>query len=392
MRSNRTNTHSWDRFYLQLSSQSAEPLCQAFRYLRFRLAAPLHPNLFENCSSRTKEIAFRSFLSIGTFFACITAPSALFGSALILGVVSKLLRLIGYMHQSAGFTYVKTSAPESSFDPLQSSLTIVSWNQCAVGGGLSIDHGGVVDWRVRINGLANRLVKANPDVMILQEHYDAAVSEALVKKMGDTYPHAFTHIGPNVWGSESGLFVMSKLPIHSFEYIPFKTNDWSLNRGFVVIEIKASTHDTKPLFCIIGTHLKHGNKEEDESIRSKQINQIVEILDKKEKKLPTFLAGDLNIDRGSHEEKSFLSALLEHSYLGEEETCTNRLVGQWKPSLQATWGEKIDYISLFKKTLSNNIGAHFKECLLIRAFDASYNTKTALSDHHGIVAKIQFNL
>lgn len=71
-------------------------------------------------------------------------------------------------------------------------------------------------------------------------------------------------------------------------------------------------------------------------------------------------------------------------------------VAQWDSKARSVWEETIDYISLFKSTHLHDIhlpvmneNATFADCHLVEAFDNSYNTKTALSDHHGIAVVIK---
>lgn len=379
---------SWDRTFLDLSSKCAEPFCYAFRYLRFRMAAPLDGTKFENRQSLIQEIALRSLLGVGTLFALYTAFPFILGASLLLGAGTKLLRAAGYFCQKNGFTHVRGSAPEKSLDPASPELKVLSWNHCGVGGGMSQDHGGVIDWRYRIDAIAASIKKENPDVLVLQEYYDTAFTEALITKLGDTYAHFFIHLGQNLMGSESGVIVLSKYAVHDFSYSAFQNNDWKLNRGFATLEIKATPQDGKACCRIIGTHLIHGDRADDRAKRMAQISQIVDDLSARKETIPTLLAGDSNIERNG-EEGLVLTPYLTHGYLGNEPTCTNRLVAQWDREAKGTWAEMIDIVSLFKEQSGLPVReARVKECHLVKAFDDTYNTKTALSDHHGISAVI----
>jgi hypothetical protein len=61
------------------------------------------------------------------------------------------------------------------------------------------------------------------------------------------------------------------------------------------------------------------------------------------------------------------------------------LTEQWDNEKYKHAGQHIDYIALLRDTASEII----KDCSLVPAFDETYDTKTALSDHHGIVATVQ---
>jgi endonuclease/exonuclease/phosphatase family metal-dependent hydrolase len=272
-------------------------------------------------------------------------------------------------------------ALEKSLD--DSQINLMTWNICGLGGGMSLDHGGVSHWRSRLDAIIEKIKQEDPDVLILQEVYDTDLAEALIERLQDDYAHFFTHLGPNVWGMVGGTMVLSKCAVHHFSHTSFKNNDWTLNRGFATLEIKASPENTAPCARIIGTHCIHGDEVLAKNKRAKQIAQIADHVACQTLAIPTVLAGDLNMERDG-EEGELLSKHLYHAYQGRAATCTNRLTAQWKE--REPCEETIDYISLFKKAL---FGAQLEECRLVKAFDTSYNTKTALSDHHGLVSVLK---
>lgn len=374
---------SVDRLLFNGSSALAEPLCQAFRYLRYRMVAPLDPAKFECRKNLIEEVVLRSFLGIATLSLLIAAPLYVFGSSAVLGIGHKLLRKAAYAFQKNGCTHVRGSAAEKT---ITSPLKVASWNHCGPGGGMSLDHGGVVDWRYRIDKIVAAIESEDPDVAVLQEYYDTAFAEALIARLESKYAHFFIHLGQNEMGSESGVIVLSKAAVSHFSYTAFTNNNWTLNRGFATLEIKASPDANAPLCRLIGTHLIHGDAPEDRSRRMVQVAHIVESIRSQKEPIPTILAGDLNIERDG-EEGEILAPHFRHGYLGEEATCTNRLVAQWDLEAKGTWGETIDYISLYKDAASEHL--ELADCHLIRAFDETYNTQTAISDHHGVSLTIK---
>jgi endonuclease/exonuclease/phosphatase family metal-dependent hydrolase len=189
--------------------------------------------------------------------------------------------------------------------------------------------------------------------------------------------------------------VISKCAVHNFSHTSFENNKWTLNRGFASLELKATPQDALPCARLIGTHLIHGDEAEDKKNRMEQIAQIVNHMARQTLAMPTVLAGDLNIER-DQEEGGILSSRLHHGYQGHNPTCTNRLVAQWDSKAKSVWGETIDYISLLKNAQPDGIripvvdeNVILENCHLVEAFDESYNTKTALSDHHGLAAVIK---
>lgn len=381
---------SCDRIFLDLSSKMAEPFCAVWHLLCFRLVAPLDLQKFENCTTQAKEIATRVVIGLGAVlggFLLCAIPVPLLCSVAVLGVGSKVFRAIGFALQTEGYTHVRGAASEKALDPQKPQMKVMSWNICGMGGGLSLDHGGVVHWRLRLDAIVDKITMEDPDILILQEVYDTALAEGLIERLQSDYAHFFTHLGPNVWGSVGGCMVISKCAVHDFFHTSFTNNNWTLNRGFATVELKATPQEALPCARIIGTHLIHGDELEDKTNRMAQIAQIVNNVAHKTLALPTLLAGDLNMERDGAE-GVLVSPYLHPGYQGSEPTCTNRLVAQWTPQARSV-EETIDYLSLFKSAVPD---AHvvLENCHLVESYDGSYNTKTALSDHHGLMTIFVF--
>jgi endonuclease/exonuclease/phosphatase family metal-dependent hydrolase len=363
----------WDRSLLDYSSKCAEPLVWAYGLLRYRLVAPLDPAKFDNCQSKIAEIALRTFIVLAGAFSIATGilPAA----AIILGIASKVLRAVGFALQKDNYTHVRGTGSEKVL--LNHNAKVMTWNICGIGGGMNYDHGGVVDFRLRLNGIVDKIATEDPDVLVLEEVYDTALAEALIERLGSRYAHFFTHLGANTMGSVGGLMVLSKCAVHRFSNSSFTNNHWTLNRTFASLEIKASPEDNQPCARIIGTHFIHDNNDN----RMAQLQQVVESL-KKPSPLPTILMGDLNLERDLPEEGGVLAPYLEHGYLGEEPTATNQMLKQWDPSVDDST-QFIDYISLFKGHPPN---VQLENVHLIKAYEADFNTRTALSDHNALAA------
>jgi endonuclease/exonuclease/phosphatase family metal-dependent hydrolase len=367
----------------------AEPFCFAYG-LGYRLVAPLDPTKFDNYSTRTKEIGYRVLIASGACFTialCAAMPTPLLSGAFLLGFSSRVFRAMGFALQKDGYTHVRGAAPEKC---LTKEARVMNWNLCGIGAGLHFDHGGVIDWRSRLDGIVEKILQGDADVVVLQEVYDTALAEALIKRLETHYAHFYMHLGPNALGNSSGGMILTKSAVHRFSHISFQNNHWTLNRGFGVLEIKATPSDSNPFARIIGTHFIHGKKME---LRKEQFVQILNKLSEERTSLPTVIAGDLNVERDDIE-GAWLKDFLDHGYQGSEPTCTSRLSEQWDPSLGGK-EETIDYLSLFKrvkykgKWLPVDPSYKLRNCHLIRGFDGSYNTKTALSDHHGLTATLE---
>lgn len=379
----------WDRTFLNVSAQLSEPFCSAWHLFRYRLVAPLDPQKFENYTTVSQEVAMRVILGLsavlGSILTCIFSPIIL-----TLGLARMVFRSIGFALQEGGYTHIRGTFPEKILNPFDPQLKVMSWNICGIAGGLSLDHGGVIHWRSRLDRIVEKIGEENPDVLILQEIYDVDLAERLLQELQAEFAHIYMHLGPNVFGMVGGCMVFSKCVVHHFSHTSFSNNSWDLNRGFASLEIKSTSHDVLPCARIIGTHFIHGDPEQAQQSRVEQMAQIVDHVAHQTLAMPTILAGDLNTERDQLE-GMYLSSHLHHAYAALEPTSTNRLTAQWDMQERTVWDETIDYISLFKSVLPNgdriatiDTGVVMEDCHLVRAFDASYNTKTALSDHHGL--------
>ncbi len=364
-----------DRFCLKASSWLAEPFCFA-SYLGYRLVAPLDPTKFDNCTSKTKELALRSFIvaGIGSTIALLALfPWQVTIGTLAIGLASRILRAAGFACQKKGFTYVRGEAPEVRLD---GQAKVLTWNILGAAGGLHYDHGGVIPWRNRIDKIVAKITEENVDVVVLQEIYDTALAERLIQELKNHYTHIFTHIGPNVHGSVGGGMVFSKCAFNRFTSESFTNNSWQLNRTFTTLDILANPGDAAPCARIIGTHLIHNSQ----SARESQVAQIVRSIDRLPP-LPTLLVGDLNLERDTPQTRALLEPHFEHGYIGEQPTCTNRLIEQWDGKPRAE--EWIDYASLYRNQMGRLENTDTIKTL-------TNNTQTALSDHDGVRTTLVF--
>lgn len=369
----------WDRTFLDLSSKCAEPICWAYGLLRYRLIAPLDPNKFDNFQNKMIEVAYRAFIFLAVIATLAVFALPVAAIVLTLGIASRVLRAVGFAMQKDNFTHVRGDLAETTLP--NGEAKVMTWNVCGPGGGLPYDHGGVTDWRIRLDGMIGKILTENSDVLILQEIYDTALAEALIEKLKNHYSHFFIHLGANTMGSVGGLMVLSKCAVHQFTNPSFANNSWTLNRTFANLEIKANPSDQTACARIIGTHLIH----DDNQKRIEQFDQIRRDLEMAEP-LPTILMGDLNLERDIPEQGGILTPYLEHGYLANEPTRTQQLLKQWDEGLIDP-GDFIDYISVFR---GHGPNVQLIDTHLVKAYSDAFDTRTALSDHNGLAATFRF--
>ncbi len=376
-----------DRTFLNVGSKMSDIFSWSYGMLGYRLVAPMDPNKFDNATSKAQEVGIRALIVLGAAVSFCFAATHLLLLGIVLGAGSKLFRNAGFYFQKEGFTHIRGKAPESTIEEGQAK--VMTWNIRGHGGGLHYPEG-VIHWRSRVDRIADAIKNENPDVIVLQEVYDTALIEALVKRLEGEYAHFYTHLGVRKWGQESGCIVITKCAVHHFSHTDFSKTDSKVNRGFEMLEIKLHPEDKEPCARIIGTQLSPGK--EGKEIRMKQVAQMVDTLAREKLAIPTFFVGSMNVDRDSQEEGAYFSNYLHHSYRGEGPTYSTQLANQWAP-IYKDQEESHDFISLFKREPIDDPrkfpvvekGIRLIDSHLVEAFDPNYNTKTALSDHHAVV-------
>ncbi len=382
-------SNGWDRTLLNVSSWMTEPICYLSE-LSYRVRGPLAPGKFDFCSTVPREIGFRSLIvggALASAYLITLAPAAILGAMAVWGVASKVSRFMGFAMQKNGYTHVRLSAPEQTVD---GEITATTQNALGPSGGLSYDHGGLPHWRYRIGGLETNVRSAIPaknpgekpkvpNVLVFQEIYDTALAEELIRRFSKDYAHVFYQLGPNLMGSISGVLVFTDLAVESFESASFDNNTWKINQVFAKLKVKASPNDKKHCATFIGTHLIWNSEEG----RMAQIAQMKKSVQDEDPNTPVIFLADFNVNfKSDNRDKGLLLDGYTPGYTGSEPTCTNGLVDQWKKGVKGVMsGEYVDNI-LMKE------GTGKCEAWLVRSFDETLNTNSALSDHNGVAGKI----
>jgi endonuclease/exonuclease/phosphatase family metal-dependent hydrolase len=230
----------------------------------------------------------------------------------------------------------------------------------------------MVEWSKRVDGIAQKILGSNADVVCLQEVLDAELAEQMKQKLQAKYKHIYYHIGGSSYRLGSGLFVASQFPIGNFAFTPFATEgigQFKMHyKGFVSGTIQGA--DKKLSF--IATHTCAGSPEASKNVREKQIQQIQAFAKKK----MSICIGDFNVDRNGNEwENSSLKTQFRRDETFTDFTATDKYKYEMfdndpAPAPQ----EKLDDVCQ-PKNGSFNISAQV------------FNSES-LSDHHGVLAKV----
>ncbi|HEX2579870.1 MAG TPA: endonuclease/exonuclease/phosphatase family protein [Rhabdochlamydiaceae bacterium] len=376
---------SWYRWHGVFS----QPTYRVIEYFK-RYRNPVNPSVLDNCSTRVREYAYRAIgplalIGAAAFLAkTVTLPQM---GLISLGLLTleagrTALHLLGFAAQKKNHLYVK-----GNLQPIQSeNPKIMSCNVLGFPAGLNYTCGGTRPFRHRFPQIIETIRAENPDILIVQECLmDASVTEAFVNTFKNEYAHFFTHNGPNKWGLESGLLVMTKCPVTDYKFTPFNNNKWTFTRGFATLTIPA--HKDRPAFAVIGTHMEAGSSKEDFELRRQQLDQINTYAQGLSAYPTVVLAGDLNIDASLAKEKDLLEKVLSSvNAPPKPPTCTNELSKIVYPNDKSPVEEWIDQISIIKKVGKPNLNITKLKIIPAYQFDGKTDSKKAFSDHNPIVA------
>ena len=200
-------------------------------------------------------------------------------------------------------------------------------------------YGGMRPWKMRIDLLVDVIIDADADIVCLQEVWDPEAMHALVDKLKDSYAFFLYNAGDPAgtmhvrnMGYNSGLFLASKLPLETSEFLRFpRSIPEGSNRGVLTATLRGGNQS----ITLFNTHLQHGDSVEQVAIRKEQLLFCYEHLRNIVSPASSshaigILAGDLNINAFLPEcSESGLSQLFSIPYIANLEnakgkaTCSN---------------------------------------------------------------------
>jgi endonuclease/exonuclease/phosphatase family metal-dependent hydrolase len=294
------------------------------------------------------------------------------------------------------FTYAKGDLKEKVL-PRNKTVTILNWNICCFNWGLSMIFGGVLPWQERISRIALALQNSGADIICLQEVFSSEAAEELYLKLKKSFANFYINIGPRAYGFDilnlgipSGLFVASKYPLSNPVFHPYSAEQTPKSRGYGFFSAEIMNKNT-PLASIITTHLQPGSDAEDLQFRRAQLQAI---LSNVSDQTPTFVCGDLNIERDSKEYNQEIKPEFINTYNNPQWTCCELKDYWWKwdqnlekfraSNLEYEW---IDYFLRLKDQSYQSIQSIHSRILLVGNL---LNPKEALSDHRPLLTTITF--
>ena len=389
--------HDFSTYLFRAASFLTDPACKAHE-LKTAIIMPLIPRKYNQCDSKVKEIARRTFLSFQLMFF---APLAL-----ITGPLGMAFRFAAICCQRKPFIHLVGNVSEKTL-PENGNFSMYSLNACCIGGGYPLIKGGVLPWNQqqgnqssRLDLIIDKINEQDPDVLCLNEIYDLTAAYKIYSKLKNKFSHFYFNIGAKNIGASSGILVASKHKISDPKFIPFSEDSLIKEGKFVKkgdFSFTLKSQDKK-IGQIYVTHLQHScdDSEVSPAEKNSREQQITEILNEMEKSfdphIPIILTGDLNL--GTEEYTSSSLASLFHNSYPEEKggTCSrDGFVNHiWKGKPLNNETVTLDYALLLRqKPFSNETTSHnyTSKTERIDSFDIEV-PDLALSDHHGLKTNI----
>lgn len=385
--------HVWARRFFNAASHTLEPICTVV-WCGYRIIAPL--NKFDCKTQTLQEVALRSLYFLEAGILAIPAAA--------LAITSVPLRFIGWMFQKKGYTHVRGEqhVKEKDFTANSYRVKVMTFNIAAVPAGISYQVAGMPHWKCRIGEIVKTIRDADPDVLVIQEAYDTAVQEYLVAELKDRYPHFFLHLGVGFCGgvSPGGVFMATKGAVGHFSDHLFNNNPSTQSRSFDSLEL-LNRAGGQPFARFIGTHPAW--REDQKKEREQQWLQIQEYTQQRNRQtlLPTIIAADTNTER-DREEGEKLKERMQFYYTDPAPTCWHRFPLEWKQDdkfkmFGPNRPRQIDNIILLcdpcstkvKRIACKRIESYRDDYSVAHDSRKLFDTKTALSDHHAVMAEIE---
>lgn len=208
----------------------------------------------------------------------------------------------------ASFDYFPGNGKEHHAE--NGTIRLLTWNIL----GLRNDMVAVRPWEERIDGMAELILSSGADVVILQECFEKGLSKGLYERLKGAFPHIYLHLKEEVLPMASGLALFSKVPVEKFRFTQHPDLlDSERKSRMGTIDFLLVDKEKKPIAHIAGGHFQgssncewrvglteDGRRLSYPEVRAQEVEAALKLLAKPEK-IPSYLCGDLNVDRRSPE-------------------------------------------------------------------------------------------
>lgn len=234
--------------------------------------------------------------------------------------------------------------------------------------------------------IGKELVNSDYQIIVFQEAFSSKCRGILKKILREKYPYQYGPSNNSAWSlrSNSGLWVLSKLPLTQLKTIKFQKA-----RGYDIIAQKGATlfegEFNGQRFQLMATHLQSSDSQD---IREKQYKEVSALLEEfHSADIPQILCGDFNTEMSnkSHYETMLKSLDADNGSLSGNIQTTYDEINNTLAKQKDGKGEVIDYI-LTRNT--SHIASIQRQVLEFYHSETTFQSH--LSDHYALQATVRF--
>ena len=250
-------------------------------------------------------------------------------------------------------------------------LKILSWNIKMFPG----PYGWFLNCSKRAENIIHFINESDPyDIIFFQEAFSESIRKNIYEGLKNIYPYNIEPDDHTVFYKlNSGLWVISRLPISQINHISFTNNGGSDKLASKGAKLFSIIKDKRE-FNLIHTHMQSDYKTQFSDVRTHQYTEINDklILPIEKKRLPLILIGDLNISKAEK-----LQFLLQKLNLQN-----GPLIGKLQHSIISGSKNLVDYILVRE----NHIKFKSIQRRVIDISNKLHENKYNLSDHYPLEA------
>lgn len=238
----------------------------------------------------------------------------------------------------------------------------------------------------RARFIAGKLESSEYDIVLFEEAFDHRPRNILKKQLKSIFPYIYGPANYSFFSvrANSGLWILSKIPLKRLEEIEFKSRfgiDAMSRKGAVLFQGSWNGR----VFQLACTHLQADSPD---MVRRKQCEEVAGLLKKYSMEvIPQITCGDFNIEFDDQENYKLMLSSLDAengSLSGELQASYDEIDNELARKTNGK-SRLIDYILVRNANLFKSITRK------VRVFNGFQNNKTfSLSDHYGIEAIIDF--
>lgn len=240
----------------------------------------------------------------------------------------------------------------------------------------------------RAKAIGEIIFYMNYDIVVFQEAFNSFSRKLILNELKNKYKYVYSPVNEenNYWETNSGIWVLSKIPLQFIKSIEFTDSE-----GFDAVAKKGAVMYeglwNNVVFQLIGTHLQ---AEEFSYIRKKQLKQLKYelLLPNRKKNVSQIICGDFNINSNDFFDYYFMLNILNvyNELRFSQNNITYDELNNKLAKTNIPIPKTLDYILISNNTKDIRIEKDMRKFYGINSDGLKYD----LSDHYALECNITF--